>query len=162
MAHPDLKTAHKDGVQRYSSSKLCNVLWTYAVDRHVKKAGKQYKVNAFDPGLMFGTGLIREHGGIAQFLWYHILPRLTWLLKFMTGPNTHTPKQSGFALARLAIGEDQGVKGVSGKYFEGLKDRNSSEASYDERKQEDLWEWTLKFLAQGDEGQKKKWENLEG
>ncbi|EMR61893.1 putative dehydrogenase reductase protein [Eutypa lata UCREL1] len=53
--------------------------------------------------------------------------------------------ESGASLARLAIADD--VAGVSGKYFEGRKEIKSSRDSYDERKQDDLWQWTVKYLA---------------
>jgi len=61
------------------------------------------------------------------------------------------------ALARLAVGED--VEGVSGKYFEGMKQIKSSVESYVEEKQEDLWKWTLKFVAM-DEEEARKFEEL--
>ena len=36
---------------------------------------------------------------------------------------------------------------VSGKYFEGMKEINSSKDSYDVAKQEDLWSWTARAVA---------------
>jgi len=53
------------------------------------------------------------------------------------------------------------VEGVSGKYYEGEKAIQTSVDSYDVRKQDDLWDWTLRFLSGGDEGIKKKWERFE-
>jgi hypothetical protein len=55
-------------------------------------------------------------------------------------------------LARLAVGAD--VEGKSGTYYEGMKEIKSSTASYDEKKQEDLWQWTTNTLA-GSEAEKK-------
>lgn len=42
------------------------------------------------------------------------------------------------------------VEGVSGVYYEGLKEIKSSEASYDRTKQEDLWGWTIGTVARDD------------
>lgn len=39
------------------------------------------------------------------------------------------------------------MKGVSGVYFEGREEIKSSETSYNEEKQEDLWRWTLANIA---------------
>ena len=120
-------------------------------------------VNAFDPGLMFGTGLAREAPWIGRLIWNHVLPHLIPLMRLVLGSqNIHTPKASGEALARLALGEDEGVIGVSGKYFEGRKAIPSSVVSYEEEKQEDLWNWTLEYLTRGKGGMKEKWANLEG
>lgn len=37
----------------------------------------------------------------------------------------------------------------SGLYYEGCKEIKSSEDSYDRTKQEDLWGWTVKNIAEG-------------
>jgi len=145
LAHPSQKSAKNDGRQRYATSKLCNVLWMYALARHAKAAGKSWTVTAMDPGLMPGTGLARDASPIMKFVWNRFLPRAVPLLKRVMSPNVHTPRDSGSALARLAVGDD--VEGISGKYFEGLREIQSSGDSFDEGKQEDLWEWTAKTVA---------------
>jgi hypothetical protein len=53
------------------------------------------------------------------------------------------------------VGTD--VKGVTGVYFEGRKEIPSSVDSYVKEKQEELWEWTLKTIA-NDEGEREKFE----
>jgi hypothetical protein len=98
---------------------------------------------------MPGTGLARDAGAAVRFV--------IWLLRLLVSPNVHSPQESGTALARLAVGED--VEGVSGKYFEGMKQIKSSVESYVEEKQEDLWKWTLKFVAM-DEEEVRKFEEL--
>ena len=163
VAQPDMTKIAKNGQERYSTSKLCNILWTYALDRHAKSSGKAYKVNAFDPGLMFATGLVREAPWIAQLIWNKVMGNLLPLMRlFFRSQNIHTPKASGEALAWLAIGEDDGAKGVSGKYFEGRTVIPSSNMSYEEKKQEDLYSWTLKYLAREDAGTRRRWESLDG
>ncbi|KAH8647202.1 hypothetical protein BX600DRAFT_532666 [Xylariales sp. PMI_506] len=163
LAHPSTTESKEyPGRQRYASSKLANVMWAYALNRHLREAATasssssstpapatpRVTVNAMDPALMPRTGLAREASGIFQFLWTRVLPNLIPLLRFFVSPNIHTPEESGAALSRLAIGSD--VEGVSGKYFEGLRKIKSSEDSYDVEKQEDLWNWTVKYAAAGD------------
>ncbi|KAL5333464.1 NAD(P)-binding protein [Aspergillus crustosus] len=147
LAHPPPSMVDIPGRQRYTSSKLANVLWTYALHRHLQD--RAITVNAMDPGLVPGTELAREASPFMRFLWVRVLPRILPLLRLLVSPNIHTPAESGAALARLAVGAD--LEGVSGKYFEGRKEIPSSVDSYVEDKQEDLWRWTVDYLAQGPE-----------
>ena len=49
----------------------------------------------------------------------------------------------------LGLGWGDGEAAVkSGVYYEGRKEIRSSEVSYDRSKQEDLWDWTVKHIAQ--------------
>ncbi|OTB04738.1 hypothetical protein M426DRAFT_320602 [Hypoxylon sp. CI-4A] len=154
-AHPTELSASNSGFQRYAESKLANVLWVYALSRRLEQqqqqhvpGGRQITATAFDPGLMPGTGLAREAGRTARFLWTSVLPKLVPLIRCVFA-NIHHPSESGASLARLAIAED--VQGVTAEYFEGRKPIRSSKDSYDEAKQEDLWQWTVNFLARSDE-----------
>lgn len=145
------------GRGRYTTAKLCNVLWMYALHRRITTTSKDtdgtgagWTVTAMDPGLMPGTGLAREGSWMARFLWLYVLPSVLPLLRLLMGSgNVHAAKDSGANLARLAVGED--VQGVSGKYFEGHREIKSSKDSYDETKQDDLWKWTVQWCAGGDE-----------
>lgn len=158
LAQPTKETEKYEGRQRYATSKLCNVMWTYAMHRRLEKIpGKKWTVNAFDPGLMPGTGLAREASAILRFLWHNVLPRTIWLLRLLVSPNIYLPKDSGASLARLAVGED--VEGVSGKYYEGQKPISSSKDSQMVEKQEDLWEWTVRRVAK-DENEKREFEKV--
>jgi NAD(P)-dependent dehydrogenase (short-subunit alcohol dehydrogenase family) len=159
LAHPTALTADNPGRQRYATSKLCNVLWAYALDRHLKKETpeRHVTVTAFDPGLMPGTGLAREAGPFLKFVWTCVMPRVIPVLRLLVTPNVHTARESGEALARLAINPE--VEGVSGTYFEGREVIRSSVDSYDEAKQEDIWRWTVEYLAQGDE-ERERFERL--
>ncbi|KAK3703048.1 hypothetical protein LTR37_014659 [Vermiconidia calcicola] len=145
LAHPDEKTIKLEGRQRYATSKLCNVLWLYALERHRQKQGVTWTVTAMDPGLMPGTGLARDAGPFLRFLWNHVLPRMIPLLRVTLTPNVHTAKESGENLARLAIAKE--FSDVSGKYFEGNKAIPSSDDSYFEKKQGDLWSWTVSEVS---------------
>jgi NAD(P)-dependent dehydrogenase (short-subunit alcohol dehydrogenase family) len=153
LAHPSPLSAKENGRQRYASAKLANVLYMYALHRRFysinEKSGKHWTVTSMDPGLMPGTGLARGASKAERFLWLRVLPNIIPLLRLLISPNIHTPRESGAALARLAVGDD--VEGVSGVYYEGLKEIKSSEASYDRANQEDLWGWTVDTTARDDQ-----------
>ncbi|MCJ1315446.1 hypothetical protein MMC15_000765 [Xylographa vitiligo] len=163
LAHPSAESVKKNsGRQRYATSKLCNVLWTYALHRHLAKddsstTSKSWTVTVMDPGLMPGTGLVRDAPWPMPWLFVHVLPHAIPLLRRLLNPNIYTAHESGLALARLAVGGD--VEGVSGKYFQGMKQMESSVESYELPKQEDLWAWTAKHVAV-DEAEASGFENL--
>ena len=145
LAHPTAETAKYEGRQRYGTSKLTNILWTYALHRRIVAAGKQWTVVAIDPGLMPGTGLAREYPAVLQWIWNQLLPRMIPLLRLLLSPNIYTVADSGEILAATAIGDE--VKGKSGVYLQRLKVTKSSDASHEEPKQDDLWEWTAQAVA---------------
>lgn len=160
LAHPPESMINVPGRQRYSSSKLANILWTYVLDRRLREraADSGVVVNAFDPGLMPGSGLAREASGLEKFIWTRIMPKVLPVMRALISPNIHKPEESGKRLAMLAVGSE--FEGVSGKYFEGLKEIKSSVDSYDKGKQEDLWQWTVKYLSNGDAGELSRFETL--
>lgn len=129
------------GRRRYTTSKLCNVLATYELARRLEqeRPGDAITVNAFDPGLMAGTGLAREYGPLQAFVWKYVMPALV----VVPGLNVHTPRHSGAALARLVL--DQSLEGTTGRYFEGRKEIRSSKESYDRAKQLDLWDTSVEM-----------------
>ncbi|KAJ5937786.1 hypothetical protein N7454_004128 [Penicillium verhagenii] len=145
LAHPPAKYTSSNGRQHYTNTKLANVLYMFALDRRFaainEKFGKHWTATVMDPGLMPGTGLARQGNAIEKFLWNRVLPHIIPLLRLLF--------RSGEALARLAVGKD--VEGVSGRYFEGLREIPSSKDSLDETKQEDLWRWTIDTVARDEE-----------
>ncbi|KAH7369744.1 dehydrogenase/reductase [Rhexocercosporidium sp. MPI-PUGE-AT-0058] len=161
LAHPTGQWATmKDGLQRYATSKLANVLWMYALSRRLEKSpssgqtepGKKITVTAMDPGLMPGTSLARDwkiFNYIPGVLWFKIIPLLIPLARMLIYPNIHTAKESGAALASLVM--DEQFEGVSGKYFEGTREIESSVDSHNVGFQEDLWEWTVKNVSNSKE-----------
>ena len=143
-------TSAAEGRRRYSTSKLCNVLWTYGLHDRLDKANKQWTVNAFDPGLMPSTGLARDAPAFLQFIWNHILPYCHPLLRLMLrSDNIHSPAESGRALEYVALSAN--IAGVSGRYFEGKREIRSSIVSYDKATQDDLYDWTINFLSRNKE-----------
>lgn len=123
-----------DRGRRYSTSKLANLYFTYAL---ASKLPNGITVNAFDPGLMPGTGLAREYTGIMKFMWHHVMPKMLPLLRLLITKNIHSPEQSGTALARLINDPELAI--VNGKYFEGTRQISSSPESHDKKRAEELW-----------------------
>ncbi len=87
--------------------------------------------------MMPGTGLVRGAPAPLRFIWNHVVPRMLPLLRRVVSPNIHAPAESGAALARLIY--DPALEGVTGKYFEGLRDIRSSADSYDSARASKLW-----------------------
>jgi len=122
----------------YSTSKLCNILCAYELDRRIQLCGRSGpSVLSFDPGLMPGTGLARTYPPLLRALWSLVLPNIIPLLRMAMGPNVNSAAVSGDNLARLAL--DPAVHGWTGVHVSGRAAIRSSEASYDRALQADLW-----------------------
>jgi NAD(P)-dependent dehydrogenase (short-subunit alcohol dehydrogenase family) len=91
----------------YATSKLCNIVSARAF---VGILGTGRRTFSFDPGLMPGTGLAREHGAAARWMWRHVLPRVAPLM-----PGTSSTARSSAILADLLVGRRQGSR--NGAYF---------------------------------------------
>lgn len=127
------------GQRRYSTSKLANVYFTYALARRLP-AG--ITANAFDPGLMPGTALMREAPALLRFILKHI--PIT-LLRRLFSPNVHTAQESGDALARLVT--DPELATTTGRYFEGRRQIRSSDESYNDERAAELWNASVTLTA---------------
>lgn len=126
------------GPRAYSTSKLCNILCAYELDRRIQLCGRSGpSVMAFDPGLMPGTGLARTYPAPLRLIWSLVLPRLIPLMRLAMGPNVNSTAESGDNLARLAV--DPAVHGWTGVYVVKTKAVPSSKQSYDTALQADLW-----------------------
>ncbi|MFF0533435.1 SDR family NAD(P)-dependent oxidoreductase [Nocardia amikacinitolerans] len=140
LAHPPAPTeaAHRDGRRRYSTSKLANVQTAYELARRLGEQG--ITVNAFDPGLMPGTGLARDASRFARALWDTAAKALVLL------PGVNTPARSGADLARLIT--DPALTATTGRHFVGRADRPSSAASYDREAQRALYDDSVRLIAE--------------
>jgi NAD(P)-dependent dehydrogenase (short-subunit alcohol dehydrogenase family) len=136
LAHPAAGTS-VDGRRRYTTSKLCNLLFAYELDRRLGQGADGVTVTAFDPGLMPGSGLARDYSSLGKFAWRYLFPLLRVL------PNVNSTRASGRRLAALAC--DPQLEGVTGKYFEGVKQIRSSADSYDRALAMDLWDTSEKL-----------------
>src|SRR6185436_16227680 len=136
LAHPRAEQSADDGRRRYATSKLCNMLFTYELDRRLDHG---VTVNAFDPGLMPGSGLARDYPPLQRLVWRYVLPALRVL------PGVRSTRTSGRYLAALT--NDARFDGVSGEYFDGLRPIRSSADSYDRDKALDLWSTSEQLLT---------------
>ncbi|MEV0343146.1 SDR family NAD(P)-dependent oxidoreductase [Nocardia sp. NPDC050713] len=140
LAHPPAATeaAHRDGRRRYSTSKLANLQTAYELARRLGDQG--VTVNAFDPGLMPGTGLARDASRFARTLWDTVAKALVLL------PGVNTPTRSGADLARLMT--DPALAATTGRHFVGRAERPSSAASYDREAQRALYDDSVALIAE--------------
>jgi NAD(P)-dependent dehydrogenase (short-subunit alcohol dehydrogenase family) len=145
LAYPDKSNVTLSGTERYTTSKLCNIYCTYELDEKIKYIRKNITVNAFNPGMMPGTGLARDYSLIAKLAWKYILPVLTLFKR-----NVHTVSSSGRALASLVTNPK--LESVTGKYFDGTRQISSSKLSYNIENRKDLWRSSIKLvqLKQGE------------
>jgi NAD(P)-dependent dehydrogenase (short-subunit alcohol dehydrogenase family) len=131
----------QQGRDRYATSKLCNILFTYAMARELGDHGPRFM--AFDPGLMPGTELVRDNTAAVKFAWKNILPTAA---KLMDGAST--TKASGDMLAQLLT--QQHLPTGTGRYVEYTGEQiTSSTMSYDQTRQDALMLWTRIQLARG-------------
>ena len=124
----------------YSTSKLCNLFFVYELGRRLRAAGRgDVTANAYDPGLMAGTGLAREYNAVARFAWRFVLPLLTML------PGASTARRSGAELARLV--HDPVYAGRGGLYVQIAREKRSSKQSYDQALAAELWRTSAALVA---------------
>jgi NAD(P)-dependent dehydrogenase (short-subunit alcohol dehydrogenase family) len=137
----------KDGAKplsagkRYSTSKLCTVMYAYELARRLEMAGSSIVSIAFDPGSVPETGLLRGMPGPVR--WLSRTSLLRWLMR-RVGVTTSTLAVSGASLADVAV-EPRFSTG-SGEYFQAemgsLTSVRSSKASYNRESASKLWEDT--------------------
>lgn len=124
--------------KRYSTSKLCTVMYAYELARRLDRAGSSIASIAYDPGSVPETGFLRDMSKAVQ--WLAASSLIKWVMKRIGG-TTSTAAFSGAALADLAVNEQYATG--SGQYFQAregkLSRRRSSKASYDEQRALTLW-----------------------
>ena len=80
----------------YATSKLCDIVSARIFAQHHPQAASFY---AFDPGLMPGTGLARDFPRVGQWVWHHVMTRLSAVL-----PGTSTTSRSAALLVDVLTG----------------------------------------------------------
>lgn len=121
------------GRDRYATSKLCNILFTYAMARKYGEGGPRFI--AYDPGLMPGTELARDQPAAIRFAWKNVLPAAAKLID-----GASTAKRSGALLAELLAGRH--LPNGTGLHVEFTgREIPSSQMSYGKSLQDDLMNW---------------------
>lgn len=79
LAQPPPAMANRPGTGQYTNTKLANIMWVYALSKRINERipDRGIKANAFDPGLMPGSGLAREYKGIMRFAWFKVFPHVS-------------------------------------------------------------------------------------
>ena len=126
------------GGVRYSTSKLCTILYAYELHRRLRGSGSSVASIAFDPGSVPETGLLRTMPRPVQRL---ARTRLMKSVMKRMGVTMGSVGFSGAALARVAA--DPAFAGASGQYLQSndgkLIETRSSKTSYDEERAYRLW-----------------------
>lgn len=134
LAHPQIDphtTLEKQGQSFYSTSKLCDILFAYELDRRLNPKGLPPRtlVNVMNPGLMLSTNLARTHKP-----WENIYRKGLHLMFKLIGL-ADTPQGSAKYVVRLLHEVT-----TSGVYYDRGTPARSSDDSYDIAKAKLLWE----------------------
>lgn len=126
------------GGKRYSTSKLCTILYAYELHRRLRKSHSSIASIAFDPGSVPETSLLRTLPKPVQ--WLSKTSFIKWVFKKL-GVTMGSVSFSGAALAKVVA--DPAFSHGSGKYFQSkngsLIEARSSKMSYDEKRAAKLW-----------------------
>ncbi len=110
-----------DGVEAYSLSKLCNILFTYKLDRWLRDKKSRITVNCMHPGVIN-----------------------TKVLKTFWGAVGAPVKEGARTTVYLATSPE--VETVSGAYFRDAREARTAEISYDREVQDQCWKKSLEML----------------
>jgi NAD(P)-dependent dehydrogenase (short-subunit alcohol dehydrogenase family) len=120
----DLQSAKSYRAMRaYSSSKLCNILFTRELARRLH--GTHVTANCLHPGFV-ATRFADESGGLVS--------RMAWLAKFFA----ITPAEGAQTIIYLASSPE--VANVSGKYYYKCHPTTPSVSALDDRAASELWQ----------------------
>lgn len=142
LAHPQPRTSQDEaepmeGRRRYATSKLANVRTAFELSRRL---GDATVVTAFDPGLMPGTGLVRDRGALQRAIWTTLFRGL------LVVPGVQTPRRSAGQLARLITDDPSPV--ATGTYVARGRAAQASSAAQDVAAQHTLYDDTRTLIAQ--------------
>jgi NAD(P)-dependent dehydrogenase (short-subunit alcohol dehydrogenase family) len=122
------------GFKVYARSKLCNILFTYALARRLEGSG--VTANCLHPGYV-NTGFARNNGRLFS-LFSGLFARLF----------ARTPEQG--ALTSILLASAPGLEEVTGQYFVDGRPARSSPLSYDQTLAERLWNHSLQLIGPAD------------
>jgi NAD(P)-dependent dehydrogenase (short-subunit alcohol dehydrogenase family) len=132
--------------KRYSTSKLCTVMYAYELARRLQHADSSVSSIAYDPGSVPETGFLRDMPILVQ--WLATTSLFNWVSKRI-GTTTSTVGFSGAALADLAVAPQYASH--SGTYFQAqegkLSQVRSSKTSYDQQRALTLWNDSKRLVS---------------
>jgi retinol dehydrogenase 12 len=127
MEWDDLQLERSFGPQKaYARSKLANVLFTREL---AKRLPASVTANSVHPGVI-STGLMRS---------------LPWPVRLMAKAIFASPETGAAPLVRLATDAD--VEGLTGRYFDKLKEKRASDEALDDAAAVRLWELSSRAVG---------------
>lgn len=137
MHFDDLNLTKKyHGLWAYAQSKLADLLFTYELDRKLKEKNLNITVNCIQPGLVKTDIGLKHTKGIHG---------LAWKIRRLGGVS---PAKG--ALTSIYLASSPEVKGVSGKYWDKCKPKNSSKDSYIEEDWKTMWKMSSELYKVDD------------
>ncbi|MBV6647221.1 MAG: SDR family NAD(P)-dependent oxidoreductase [Cyclobacteriaceae bacterium] len=144
LSHAEL-SSELTGMQRYTTSKLCNLLFTYELNRRLRNSISSITVNAYDPGGVPQTNLLRgEISGFLKIMRALMKSGIVRAIFNAFGIQISTPQKSGNAMAKLLLEKE--LDGISGKFFQLTKEVSSSKDSRNLEFAQDLWSASMKMV----------------
>ena len=119
-------------LRAYAQSKLANVLFTYELADRLK--GTSVTVNALHPGR------VRTKIGNKNQPWYFSVP---WSLVMLW----HSVSTNTAAKTYIYLATNDGLRYITGKYFDNCKVKPSSKLSYNKELQQLLWQTSERYCS---------------
>ncbi|WP_020392870.1 SDR family NAD(P)-dependent oxidoreductase [Kribbella catacumbae] len=146
LAHPDRDPERHSrptaaGEHAYTASKLCAVLTARSLTAHPDARSRRLTVVAYDPGQVFGTGLVQDLALPLRIGWTLLgTPLLGWPMRRFNR-NLNTRAAAGHALANLALGRTTppSSPGYAALRRGGLSWPNPSDLARDDALAQQLW-----------------------
>lgn len=132
-----------DGSQAYKVSKLCNLWFTYELQRQLDDGAPQVIANAISPGFIPATGLTRRAGLLGTFFLQYVLD--PW--RYIGMGITRSPDEGAEVIVQVCTSD---IASKGGQYFGLPKHKTtieaiaSSDESMDESKAKFLWDLSLR------------------
>ena len=132
-----------DGLRAYQISKLCNVWFTYELQRRLDQEQANVRVNALCPGFIPATGLVRQAGTFGIFFLRYVLDAFRYIGMGIT----RSPEDGAEVIVQAATSD---LASNGGQYFQlprgetVMKAIPSSEESMEEAKAKHVWEFSCK------------------
>jgi NAD(P)-dependent dehydrogenase (short-subunit alcohol dehydrogenase family) len=136
LASPPSDAKDLSGMQRYATSKLCNLMTALEMGRRFDTS--VLTANAYDPGPVPTTGLVRTYPAFLR--WLLTTPVLGWI-----GVKTETAEDAGKGLARLLLSSQ--LAGVTSQYFDPRARATPSKYAQDREAAKRLWDDSVAFLG---------------
>lgn len=137
----------EDARRRYAASKLANTQTAVHLARLMGQQGRRITVDAFDPGLMPGSGLAREYSPLQQWLWRRVLPGLAQLFPGTASTTERSGRHLGALLDEPGAGAEAGGRYyVQGGRRAGPQLGRASALARDPGRAQTLWDDSVALL----------------